>query len=153
MIGRRKYKQGVFQPIHSEKYTGSHPIIFRSSYELKFCRWCDGNNNVIGWGSETVIIPYIFGRNGIKPKLRRYFVDFNVTLKDREGNEHKYLIEVKPYKQTLRPKTTNRKNKRTLIKEQYTYAQNTAKWTAAEAWAKSHGYKFKIITEKELKIK
>ena len=33
------------------------------------------------------------------------------------------------------------------------YIQNTAKWKAANVWAKKKGYKFLLITEKELNIK
>ena len=50
------------------------------------------------------------------------------------------------------PKATPRKQKRTLLKEQYMYALNNAKWKAARAWAKTNGYKFIIVTEKDLKI-
>ena len=32
------------------------------------------------------------------------------------------------------------------------YVQNTAKWKAANMWAKKKGYKFLILTEKELNI-
>jgi hypothetical protein len=39
----------------------------------------------------------------------------------------------------------------TLLKEQITYATNTAKWKAATEWAKKHGYKFTIVTELDIK--
>ena len=32
------------------------------------------------------------------------------------------------------------------------YIQNTAKWKAANVWAKKNGCKFLILTEKELNI-
>jgi len=143
----KKYKQGVFKPIHPKKYTGTTPILYRSSYELKFMRWADSNSNVISWGSESVIVPYISPKDG---KLHRYFVDNNVTIKNKNGNLKKYLIEIKPYKQTQPPKTKNRKNKKSLLYEQYTFAVNQAKWEAATAWAKKHDYEFIILTEKDL---
>ena len=152
MRKRRKYKQGIFNPKHPERYNGSMPCIYRSSYELKFCRWCDSNSNVLQWGSESVIIPYYFAKNGRPPKIHRYFVDYNLTLRDKEGREHKYLVEVKPFQQTQVPKPSPRKQKRTLMRENYTFALNNAKWTSARAWAKHNGYKFIIVTEKDLKI-
>ena len=40
-----------------------------------------------------------------------------------------------------------------MLYEQKTYVINTAKWQAAEKWANKKGYKFIIITEKELNMK
>ena len=45
------------------------------------------------------------------------------------------------------------KKSKTLLYEQKMYVQNTAKWQAANEWANKKGYKFLIITEKELNIK
>jgi len=111
-------------------------------------RFLDENSNIVSWGSEKIVIPYIKPVDG---KLHRYFVDFNFIIKDTSGKLHKFLIEVKPEKQCAAPKTQNRKNKMTLLKEQITYTTNIAKWEAAKAWAESHGYKFVIVTEKDIK--
>ena len=43
-----------------------------------------------------------------------------------------------------------RKKQSTLLHEQATYAINQAKWKAAKLWADDHGYKFLILTEREL---
>ena len=82
-----KFKQGIFVPNHPEKYKGTTPIIYRSSYENKFARWADNNPAVISWGSETIIIPY---QNPMTGRVHRYFVDFNFTLKckDEIGRAH-----------------------------------------------------------------
>jgi hypothetical protein len=40
-----------------------------------------------------------------------------------------------------------------MLYEQKTYVQNVAKWKAASKWADKKGYKFLIVTEKELNIK
>ena len=37
-----------------------------------------------------------------------------------------------------------------LLHEQVTYDINQSKWKAAKQWADDHGYKFLILTEKEL---
>ena len=142
----KKYKQGVYSPMHPDKYKGSFPIIYRSSLELKAFRFLDENTNVLSWGSESVVIPYIHPKDG---KLHRYFVDLNFTMKRKNGEIGKYLVEVKPSKQCAPPKP--RKNKKTLLYEQTQYAINSQKWKYAKDWCKKHGYEFLIFTEKHLK--
>lgn len=143
---RNPYKQGIFKPIHNQKYKGTHPIIYRSGLELKFMKWADSNSNIVEWGSESVIIPYIKPVLIGKPKTHRYFVDFNVVMKSGDKIK-KYLIEVKPHRQTLQPKPRKGKN---ILREQYTYAINNAKWAAASAWSNANGFSFLILTEKDL---
>ena len=142
-----KFKQGVFNPTHPEKYKGTLPIFYRSSYELKYMRWCDHNPSIISWGSESIIIPY---HNPLTGNISRYFVDCNVTLKTKDGIIRKFLIEIKPSVQTIPPKPS--KNTKSLLRRQAEYVKNRAKWQAAEAWAKKKGYEFTILTEKHLGI-
>ena len=148
MAKRRKYKQGIYRPRHPEKFQGAGPCIFRSSYELRFMKWCDTNTNVLEWTSESIIVPYMRPTDG---RIHRYFVDNTVKLKSPDGTIHNYLVEIKPYKETLPPVKTPRKRHNTLIKENYRYVINTAKWEAAKKYADKNGYKFIIITEKDLK--
>ena len=140
-----KFKQGLFRPVNIDKYKGTHPILYRSSYELKFMRWADHNPAVISWGSESIIIPY---PNPLTGRASRYFVDSNITLKTKDGNIKKFLIEIKPSIQTLPPKPS--KNARSNVRRQAEYIKNRAKWQAAEQWCKSKGYEFTILTEKHL---
>jgi len=140
-----KFKQGIFTPSYPEKYKGSTPIFYRSSYEIKYFRWCDHNPAVISWGSESIIIPY---PNPLTGRLSRYFVDCNVTIKGKDGTIKKYLIEIKPSIQTMPPKPG--KNTRSLLRRQAEYVKNQAKWTAATEWSRKKGYEFCILTEKEL---
>lgn len=146
----KRYRQGIFKPVHREKYIGSSDPIYRSSYELKFFRWADNNTNILAWGSENVIIPYLSPLDG---KVHRYFVDNFVIFKDRKGNKQKFLIEIKPSVQVAKPENFKNKQRRTIIYEQRTWIKNQAKWKAAEEWAKKKGYKFLILTEKELGIR
>ena len=141
----RQFKQGIFKPINTSKYKGSHPIIYRSSYEIRFMRWCDGNPNVISWGSESVIIPY---QNPLTNNISRYFIDFNITLKSKDSTIKKYLIEIKPSIQTKPPAA--KKHSRGLLRKQAEYVKNRAKWAAATEYAKKQNKEFVIITEKEL---
>jgi hypothetical protein len=146
----KRFRQGIFKPIHREKFIGSSDPVYRSSYELKFFRWADNNTNILAWGSENIIIPYMSPLDG---KIHRYFVDNFVIFRDNKGNKQKFLIEIKPSKQVAKPLHTKGKHRRTIIHEQRTWVTNQAKWKAAEEWSKKKGYKFLILTEKELGIR
>jgi hypothetical protein len=140
-----RFVQGIFKPNNPKKFIGKHAI-FRSSFERKFFLWADSNPNVLEWGSENIIIPY---KSPVDDRWHRYYVDNYVVLKEG-ANIVKYLVEIKPYKQTIPPVISKRKKKSTLIYESTQWAINQAKWEAAEKYAKSKGYKFIKITEKEL---
>ena len=144
MKKRPKYRQGIFKPINDDKFIGSKAT-YRSGLELKFFRFCDNNQNVIKWGSENIIVPYISPLDG---RMHRYYVDNYVVIK--EGKDiKKYLVEIKPSKQTKPPQTKYRK-KQHLLYEQKAYAVNQAKWEAARTYSKKYGLSFIIITEREL---
>lgn len=142
-----KFIQGIFRPLHTEKYKGHDLPRYLSSWELKLFRWCDTNPNVLEWGSENVVIPYT---SPIDNKTHRYIVDAFIKLKTASGIK-KFLVEVKPYKQTVEPEKTTNRSKKSLIYEQLTYIQNMAKWEAAKKWCKDRGIEFTILTEKELR--
>ena len=140
-----QYKQGVYTPT-GRKYKGSSRPVYRSSWELKFFRWCDANDNILEWTSESVVIPYT---SPLSSRTCRYIVDNTVKILEY-GNLVKYLIEIKPKKQTTAPKAHGNKKQSTILYENMNYIRNTAKWKAAEAWCKRRGYKFQIITEDHL---
>lgn len=143
-MSSKKYRQGVFTPVNKGKFIGT-TAFYRSGLELKFMRFCDNNPNVIKWGSENVVIPYISPLDG---RAHRYFVDNFVTIKEGNAVKH-YLIEIKPSKQTQEPKTKY-KNKEHLIYEQSAWIVNQAKWVAAKEFCKKKGLDFLILTEKHL---
>lgn len=144
-----KYYQGRFRPQNPEKYIGNvNNIIYRSGWELKFLRWCDRTPNILKYGSEEISIPYF---DPVKKRIRRYYPDAFIEMVDEFGNRKKYLIEIKPERQTKPPKQKSRATK-SYINEVYTYVTNEAKWKAAEEFCKDNLIEFKIITEKELGI-
>jgi hypothetical protein len=51
--------------------------------------------------------------------------------------------------QTREPKKQQRRTRR-YINEVMTWGKNQSKWKAAEEYCKDRGWKFQIITEKEL---
>jgi hypothetical protein len=118
----------------------------RSSWETKFANWCDLNPSVIQWKSEEVIIPHICGTDN---KMHRYYVDFQIRIKDKTGGVKTYLVEIKPSKQTVPPVFPGRQTKR-YLEESFAFIKNQSKWTAAKAYAKERGWEFIIITEREL---
>ncbi len=138
--------KGWFRPKNPSKYKGNATnIIYRSNWELRVMKWLDGNPAVIWWASEELPIPYV---SPVDNKVHRYFPDFIVRTKRKDGSEQTSIIEVKPYKQTMMP-TQKRKTQRYLA-EVATYAVNQAKWKAADLFCKEHGWQFQLITEKEL---
>jgi hypothetical protein len=145
-MAHKEFKQGVYKPINRQKYIGDKLPFYRSGYELKFMRWADANPNVLKWGSESIIVPY---KSPIDGKMHRYFVDNVVIIKEGE-NIKKYLIEIKPHKQTQPPTAHGNKKQTTILYEQATYVINQSKWEAAKKWCKDHEWEFLILTEKHL---
>lgn len=153
MLKNSSYK-GKFKPLNPKKYRGNPTnIIYRSSWELKYMSELDKDENVIEWSSEEVIIYY---KNPFDQKTHRYFPDFYV--KKKIGEEIKeFIIEIKPYKQTQKPKKPakqkNGKYPLQFLKEAGTFILNNMKWDAARLYCAKKGYEFKILSEKELKVK
>ena len=138
-----------YKPEFPVKYAGdSSNIICRSSWERKFCQWCDLNENVLQWGSEELSIPYL---SPVDNRIHKYYPDFIIKIKENTGKIKTYVIEVKPKKQT-RPPKPRKKVTQSYLYECKTYAVNQAKWKAAAEWCKDHRVEFKIITERELGI-
>lgn len=147
----KKYKQfqkGIYKPVNPTKYVGVSQPTYRSSYELKFFRWCDNNPNVVRWGSESISIPYI---SPLDRRIHHYFPDNIVQIKEGEIIKN-YIVEIKPSKQTAPPDVNNRKSQKRVLFEQVQWAVNSAKWEAATQWCKKAGFIFLILTEQELKI-
>lgn len=142
-------KPRKYIPKNPQKYIGDPTdIISRSSYETKFMLWCDNNSSVIQWTSETTIIPYI---SPIDNRQHRYFVDFSIIIKNKEGKLKKYLIEIKPESQTI-PPVKGKKREKTFLYEVETYMVNSAKWQQAKKYAAQKGCDFIILTETHLGI-
>ena len=142
--------KGRYNPVNPNKYKGNpQNIIYRSLWERKFMVYCDTNDKVLEWGSEEIIIPYISPWDS---KVHRYFPDFYIKVKQSSGNIKKFIIEVKPKKQTRPPKPVVRKTKR-WINEVRTFGVNEAKWKHATKWCKDNDMEFKILTEEELGIR
>lgn len=138
--------KGRFRPSHPEKYDGDTTnIIYRSGLELRFMQYLDSNSNVIKWQSEEFSIPYFDPSTN---KWRRYFVDFLVVTRNGKGTLTQ-LVEIKPASQCQPPKIPAKRTRR-FITEMLTWGTNQAKWNAASEFAADRGWKFKVITDKDL---
>jgi hypothetical protein len=141
--------KGKYQPVNPKKYKGDPTnIIYRSLWERKFMKYCDLNENILEWGSEEIVLPY---RSPLDGKMHRYFPDFYIKVRESSGQIKKYLIEIKPKKQTVEPKVQKRKTK-SYIYEVTEWVKNQAKWKAAQEFCEDRLWQFKVMTEDDLGI-
>lgn len=106
----------------------------------------DLHESIIGWSSEEIIVPYHDPSQLNRP--RRYFPDFFVEKRAKDGTVNKIMVEVKPYSQT-KPPHAKRQTKH-AIDEAAAYVRNQAKWDAAKKYCAERGWKFQILTEKQI---
>ena len=138
---------GTFRPTNPQKYVGDYKnIIYRSSWEARVMNWLDKNPSIVSWASEEVVIPYVSPVDG---RWHRYFPDFVVKVKDKNGNTKTMMLEVKPKNQTKEPIQQRRVTKR-YITEVTTWGVNQAKWKAATEYCLDRNWEFKLITEDHL---
>ena len=140
---------GKFRPRFPKKYKGNaSKIVYRSSWEARCMNYFDLNENILWWASEEVIVPY---KSPIDGRYHRYFPDFVINVKQRDGKTKTLMIEVKPENQKNAPKVRARKTKK-YINEVVTYAVNQAKWDAATEYCNDRMWEFKVLTEKDMGI-
>lgn len=142
--------KGKYKPLRPYKYKGNPTkVTYRSLWERKFMQYCDDNMNVLEWASEEMFVWY---KSPVDNRAHRYFPDFYIKVRESTGVIKKYIIEVKPKRQTKPPAKPKRQT-RGYLREAFEYAKNKAKWKAANEWCIDRGYEFKVLTEKELGIK
>ena len=142
--------KGKYKPVNPSKYKGDPTnIIYRSLLERRFMVYCDLKPSILEWSSEEIVVPY---KSPIDNRWHRYFVDFWIRYRDRNGTLRACLIEVKPHSQTMEPrkKEDGTKPTRRYLKEVMTWGVNQAKWEAATQYCLDRKWEFKILTEKNL---
>jgi hypothetical protein len=143
----KNIKPRKWVPKNILKYKGDPNNIWaRSSWELRVFKYMDSNPNVIEWNSEELAIPYF---SPVDNKWHRYFPDVLAKMKTADNRIKTYLIEIKPYNQSIEPKVKSRITKQ-YITEVCTWGVNQAKWKAAKEYALKNNMEFKVITEKDL---
>lgn len=140
-----QFANGEFAPKHPEKYIGTYPIIYRSSWELVFCNVLDRHPNVKQWASESIKIPYWNPFKNGAPRVPNtiYVPDFLISYIDTQGKSHVEVVEIKPFNQTVMEKARGTRGKIAV-------ATNKAKWAAATVWCRKNGIKFRVITERDM---
>ena len=139
----KKFKQGFYIPKRPLKCMNimetqePQPIIWRSSWEQKFCQFCDETQSITRWGSEILSILY---KDPIRNKMAYYFPDFYVEYIDNNKALKKVLIEVKPLKEATLSEAKNGYDRLMVSK-------NAMKWKAAIEFCKKRGIDFKVMHE------
>ena len=164
-----KYHQGYYIPEHPEKWL-TQDVIYRSSWEFLFCRWCDQNPSVLKVASEPIGIKYLDPTGNIEYcmkhnldstnpqnwKARTYYTDFWIEIADetKPDGKKRIFIEIKPYDQTQCPKplteSATLKEHKAYNRAAQTYLTNISKWTAARKYFEERGAEFMVITERTL---
>lgn len=140
-----------YYPQFPDKFKGKCGYsVCRSSWEVMVCKWLDTSPSILSWSSEDIAIKYQDPVNPIdskgRPKFRTYYPDFLVETVKGEV----FIIEVKPLKETVPPKLSNNKSRKTLLTEKRTWLVNQAKWRSATNYCAKRGWGFRIITEEQL---
>jgi len=135
-----KWAQGVYQVINTKKYVGQGMPRYRSGWEHSFMRFCDTNDNIMQWASESIRIPYLHPLTG---KMTTYVPDFLITYKTRDNTLKAELIEIKPKGQSAITEGQKPRDRAVV-------AVNYAKWDAATKWCRNQGLTFRVITEDDM---
>lgn len=136
-----KFAQGLFVPTNPQKYVGKNKPKYRSGWELTFMQFCDKNDSVLQWASESISIPY---RSPLDGKMHTYIPDFLVVYQNKYGKQIAEMVEIKPKKQSLIESKVASARDRAVV------AINHAKWAAAMAWCKAAGLTFRVVTEDDI---
>ena len=146
-----KFRSGKFVPQHPEKYIGdADNIIYRSSWEGRFCFYCDQNPNILRWASESIPIKYW---NPIDKKEHTYYPDYYIKVKKVDGTEESWIVEVKPsaqYELDKKPQFKGNQTEKRINShnaQMETWIINRAKMDAAMKFAEFNGYKFGAVNE------
>jgi len=135
-----RWAQGVYEVNNKHKYVGKGIPRYRSGWEHAFFRFCDNNDSILQWASESISIPYL---NPVTGKQSIYIPDVLITYQQKNGATRAELIEIKPkgqsvIKEGMKPK------------ERAVVAVNYAKWAAAQKWCARNGLSFRVITEDDM---
>ena len=135
-----KWAQGPYTVTNPAKYVGRGTPRYRSGWEHAFMRFCDTNENIVQWASESINTPY---KHPLTGKQTIYVPDFLVVYRNKNNTVKAEVIEIKPSGQSAITETQN-------SKERAIVAINYAKWAAAQQWCARQGLTFRVITEKDM---
>ena len=117
-----KFAQGVYKVTNRAKYVGKREPRYRSGWEHSFMTFCDHNDHILQWASESISIPYL---NPLSGKMTIYIPDFLITYRTRDDRMCAEVIEIKPKKQSVIESKQSSRDRAVV-------AVNYAKWAAAQ---------------------
>ena len=135
-----KFAQGVFVPMNPAKYVGKGHPRYRSGWEWSFFQFCDQNDAVLEWASESIAIKY---RHPFTGKITNYIPDVFMRYRTKNNKVCTEIIEIKPRKQSVIEGKMSERDRMVV-------AINHAKWAAAQAWCKNAGIVFRVLNEDSL---
>lgn len=135
-----KWANGLYTLTNPTKYVGKNQPRYRSGWEHSFFRFCDNNDHVLQWASESIAIPYV---NPVTGKKSMYIPDVFIMYRNKDNQVKAELIEIKPKKQSIIESKMS-------AKERAVVAINHAKWDAATRWCRRAGIAFRVITEEQM---
>jgi hypothetical protein len=103
-------------------------------------RFCDTNDNILQWASESIVIPY---RHPLTGRMTNYVPDFLITYRTKNNKMCAEVIEIKPKKQSIIESKASARDRAVV-------AVNYAKWDAATKWCRRQGLQFRVITEDDI---
>jgi len=161
-----KTRQGYAKIQNKDKYIGDPElIIYRSSWEFAFIKYCDMSPSVKRWSSEPVSIPYYdrvskleeCAKLGLDPnnpsnwEVKNYNTDFWYEVDNGRDRLEKIFVEIKPSHKLKKPipppEHATLKEQRIFVKAAKEYLINEAKFAAIREWAERHDSKFYVFTE------
>ena len=135
-----RWAQGSYTVLNRDKYVGNGVPRYRSGWELSFMKFCDTNDAILQWASESIAIPY---RHPLTGKMTQYIPDFLIMYRTRDNTIRAELIEIKPKKQSVIESKMSSRDRAVV-------AINYSKWDAATKWARKNGLSFRVITENDM---
>lgn len=142
-----QFVQGYYKLKNPSKYINiREQIIYRSSYELKFCGLCDDNPKIIRWQSEPFNIAYF---DPILKKNRQYYPDYLIVTENLECI-NKIVIEIKPLTFLTKPTYPKKVTAQSLKNYNFrmrVFITNMAKFQAAKAYCEARGMTYSFLTD------
>lgn len=135
-----RFAQGIYKVTNPQKYVGKREPRYRSGWEHAFMRFCDTNDHILQWASESISIPY---RNPLTGKMTNYVPDFLVVYRTKNNKMSAEVVEIKPKKQSILESKASARDRAVV-------AVNYAKWDAATKWCRRQGLQFRVITEDDI---
>lgn len=164
-----KTSQGYYKVENTEKYVGDPTkVIYRSSWEFAFAKYCDVSPSILKWSSEPISVPYYdkvsklvecqkYGLDPSNPsnwEKKNYNIDFWCVVDNGDGTYKKLFIEIKPSNKLIKP-TPPPKDSPIAVQKKFNaiakeYLINEEKFKAMKRYAEANNAEFHIFTEKTL---